>query len=59
MHFILRTDMSKEVLIKCPICGTVLPQDTEFCVYCGTLFDHKTITKIKQGDIENEDTIIK
>ena len=33
----------EEKYIKCPICGTVLPYDTEFCVYCATRFDHKNI----------------
>ena len=53
MHIILRTDLKEEEFIKCPICGTVFPKDTDFCVYCGTLFDHNTIERItKKGDSE-------
>ena len=60
MHSVLCTDMSKqEILIKCPICGTILPQETEFCVYCGTLFDHKTITKINSECTEDKENVIK
>lgn len=53
MHIILRTDLNEKDYIKCPICGTVFPEDVEFCIYCGTAFDHSTIEKIKKDDSEN------
>ena len=56
MHTVLRSSivMEKGKYLICPICKTILPADTEFCVYCGTLFDHDTIEYTeKDGSTED------